>query len=171
MKLLQSINTEVKQLDEVEFINRGLAKVAGKIPGMKGTAANLGAKADAERKIKDLNIEFNKWAGSQGKSAKQVTAKDLQTFLASKGLVAPDELKKAGRTPLAQMMPQAKQALATAVKSTPLRQTRQAAQTAGTPQQGQEAPQQQGQVSPQTFKAYINQMDKLLAQMKQAVPA
>mgnify|MGYP001826700148 CR=1 FL=1 len=151
MKLLQSINTELReqqQLDEVNILKRGLSKAAGKV-GFKGQAAEVEQQHAADQKIKQLNLDFRKWAGSQKKRAKDMTGKDLHTFLGSKGLVQPQELLQFGKKAISQIPKETiKKAFHDAVTGTVKRQTRQAAK-AGGEQQLQQAP-EQGQQPQQT---------------------
>jgi len=60
--------------------------VAGKVPGMKNIAANLGGKADLSKIANDYYTQFNRYLGTQGKSIRQATGDDLAEFFRSKGI-------------------------------------------------------------------------------------
>ena len=49
--------------------------------GAKETAASLAGRADLSATANNLNREFIRYLGTQGKSSKQATGQDLKTFL------------------------------------------------------------------------------------------
>lgn len=84
------IVTESNRTDEapVGAVKQGLrrlgAKAAGAV-GMKGTAGNLGAKAEAGKEANQLKTQFNSYLGKQMKNIKQATAQDLARYLKQRG--------------------------------------------------------------------------------------
>lgn len=60
------------------------AKAAGAI-GMKGTAAELGGKAEVGDEANQLKVALRGYAGKTGKNVKQLDAQDLAAFLQQKG--------------------------------------------------------------------------------------
>jgi len=80
------------KLDEVPASGLGAAakglgaRVLNKIPSAaaKSKAANLAGQADLEQTANNLHREFNSYLGTQGKTMKIATGKDLAAFLKTK---------------------------------------------------------------------------------------
>lgn len=147
MSLLQEIHSDLKtqedlkSLEEAGLIKKGLGKAASAI-GMKGTAANLQARGEADQKIKQLKIAFQQFAGQMGKKMNDASANDLATFLKSKNLPVAEEIRRMGNSPLNQIDKQAiNKAFQVAIQGGAKRALRQQVGQSGQPQQ---TSQQQG---------------------------
>jgi len=75
------------------------SRILNRIPGMKGRAANLAARADLGDTARNAYNEFAKWLGSRNKKINQATGDDLKSFFDDAGLdssgIASGEINKA----------------------------------------------------------------------------
>lgn len=62
------------------------SRVLNRIPGMKGQAVNLAARADLGDTARNAYIEFAKYLGKRNKKIKQATTDDLKAFFDAAGL-------------------------------------------------------------------------------------
>ena len=62
------------------------SRVLNRIPGMKGRAANLAARADHGDTARNAYNAFAKWLGDRNKKINQATGDDLKSFFDDAGL-------------------------------------------------------------------------------------
>lgn len=183
MKLLQSINTELReqqQLNEVNPLTRAAGRVAGKF-GTRGKEfqQKIQGQHTADKLTKQTRVDLANWAGQKGKKAAELSAKELSLFLQSKHMPVPSALTKV-KDPSAPIGKNLIPILTQSALENPDRQAKKQARAGGeqvaqpqqTAKRGQKQPgQRSGQVTKQNFKATVDQIDKLLDQLKQAIPA
>jgi hypothetical protein len=62
------------------------SRILNRIPGMKGSARNLAARADLGDTARNAYNEFSKWLGDRNKKINQATGDDLKSFFDDAGL-------------------------------------------------------------------------------------
>lgn len=88
----QGIVMKINEITEqpVSGIKTGLqglgSRILNRIPGMKGRAKNLAARADIGDTARNVYNSFAQWLGNRNKKINQATGEDLKAFIDASGL-------------------------------------------------------------------------------------